>query len=105
VPADLFRQSTQEQVVRLIEILFGLGVLCILKKWFASDKADTIILPVDSGRSIAPSSRSDDDLVENLDNKGYRDPSVDMIMADWEDEAAQWEAFDNADDGEDVADR
>jgi hypothetical protein len=94
-------------VVRLIEILIGLGVLFILKKWFSSDKADSIIFPMDPGRSIAPSSRNGDDFVENGGDTGYRDPA-DMLIADWEDEAAQWETFDNVDDGEDgedVADR
>lgn len=81
----------------MLEILIGLGVLLILKKLYANAKADSILFHVDSGRSSAQPSGSDDVFVEKAGDPGYRDP-VDEIMAEWEDEIAQAEACDGADD-------
>jgi hypothetical protein len=82
----------------LIEILIGLGVLFILKKLYSGDKSESIIFPPDPVRSIAQASGRDGDLVESRGDPVYLDPA-DRIAAEWEDEVAQWEAFDDADDG------
>jgi hypothetical protein len=53
---------------------------------------------------VVQASGRDDDLVEKRGDPGYLDPA-DMIIAAWEDAMGQREAFDDADDGEDVAQR